>query len=298
MCNWLKRIFKKNDKSQIQKDVSLKNKTWLGVGGCAEFYFEPKNKKELSDVLHQWNGNITVLGAGSNTLIRDGGVDGLIIHLGKAFSKIVVKKDEIVCGAGALMIEVGKIASSRGISGFESLAHIPGSVGGAIRMNAGAYGCEIKDILTSVVIMDRNGHIQKIKIDRDFMNYRNNVLPEDWIFIEATFKGSKKTPKEVAELTAQFKKKREATQPVRIKTLGSTFKNPENLKAWELIKKAGADQIKKGPISMSEKHANFLDNKGGATSRQVEDLIAEVQKKVFEHCGINLELEIKIIGKE
>lgn len=284
-------------KAEIKKNVPLAKKTWMGVGGKAEFYFEPADEKDLSFFIkNKPELPISLLGGGSNIIIRDNGVPGVVIHLGKEFANISLNKDEITCGAGLLTIDLAKFALKNGLSGFEFLSGIPGTVGGAIRMNAGAYGKEIKDILVSVRLIDGNGSIQEISPQSDFFKYRKNALPDDWIFIGATFKGTPETPEKIQEKMNDFKKKRETNQPTGVKTCGSTFKNPEGLKAWQLIDKAGCRGMKKGDAIMSTKHANFLINQGRATAQDVEDLGEEVRKRVLKKCGVLLEWEVKRIG--
>ncbi len=286
-------------KAEIRQNVALAKKTWLGVGGPAEFYFEPADEKDLARFIKNKPAlPITVLGGGSNVLIRENGIPGVVIHLGKSFTNYTVQDNIISCDAGLLTIDLSKIAQKNGLSGFEFLSGIPGSVGGALRMNAGAYGTEIKNILVSMRVIDGNGTIHDIEPQSDFFKYRKNALPEDWIFIGASFRGTKKTPEEIYQTMQELKKKREETQPIGIKTCGSTFKNPEGLSAWKLIEKAGCRGLKKGDAQISSKHCNFLINNGKASAKDLEDLGEEVRQRVLKKCGVLLEWEVKRLGIE
>ncbi len=290
-------IFLPRTKSEIKKNIPLAKKTWMGVGGEAEFYFEPFDEKDLSFFIKNKPAiPMTVLGGGSNVIIRDKGVPGIVVHLGKSFANITRKGNIITCGAGLLTIDLAKFAQKEGLSGFEFLSGIPGSVGGALRMNAGAYGSEIKDILTSIRLVDGNGSVQEFSPQADFFQYRRNALPDDWIFIGASFKGTPAEPTVIQSKMDEFKKKREMGQPTGVKTCGSTFKNPEGLKAWQLIDKAGCRGLKKGDAIVSEKHSNFLINQGKATAEDVEELGEEVRRRVLKKCGVHLEWEVKRIG--
>lgn len=284
-------------KGEIRQNVPLAKKTWMGVGGNASYYFEPEDEEDLAHLIKYCPQiPILIFGGGSNIIVRDGGVPGLTIHLGKPFTNVKRDGDDIVCGAGLLSVDLSRFAQKNGLSGFEFLCGIPGTVGGALRMNAGAYGSEIKSILKSIRFVDSNGQIEEIEPQEDFFKYRKNGLPDDWIFTGAVFKGIPEKPEKIAEKMAEFKAKREANQPVGVKTCGSTFKNPDGLKAWELIDKAGCRGLTKGDACVSEKHTNFLINKGKATAADVEKLGEEVRKRVFEKSGVLLEWEIKRVG--
>ncbi len=284
-------------KNEIKRNVPLAKKTWMGVGGTAEYYFEPFDEKDLSFFIKNKPGMpMTILGGGSNIIIRDKGVPGVVIHLGKNFANISRNGDIITCGAGLLTIDLAKFAQKEGLSGFEFLSGIPGSVGGALRMNAGAYGNEMKDILSSVRLIDGNGSVQEFSPQPDFFQYRRNALPDDWIFVGASFKGIPADPAVIQEKMNDLKKKRESGQPAGVKTCGSTFKNPEGLKAWQLIEKAGCRGLERGDAVVSDKHANFLINRGKATAEDVEELGEEVRRRVLKKCGVQLEWEVKRIG--
>ncbi len=284
-------------KGEIRKNVPLAKKTWLGVGGPAEFYFEPFDEKDLSKFIkNKPNIQTTVLGGGSNVLIRDKGIPGVVIHLGKNFTKCVLKGESIVCDAGLLTMELAKFAQKNSLSGFEFLSGIPGTIGGAIRMNAGAYGREIKDVLTSIRAIDGNGNIHELEPHPDFFQYRKNILPENWIFIGATFKGTPQSSEIILATMQKQKAQREATQPIGVKTCGSTFKNPDGLSTWKLIEKAGCKNLKKGGAHLSEKHCNFLINSGKATAKDIESLGEEIRHHVLQKCGVLLEWEVKRLG--
>ena len=304
LFNLLKKIFSRRlhfvfpaTKAEIRTNVSLAKKTWMGVGGNAEFYFEPADEKDLCNFIKDKPAiPILVLGGGSNIIVRDGGVPGITIHLGKPFASVAQQGNEIICGAGLLSVDLARFAQKCGLTGFEFLSGIPGTVGGALRMNAGAYGSEIKDILKTVRVVDSSGQIQEMTPQSDFFKYRENGLPDDWIFIGATFTGIPEEEDKIIQKMQEFKTKREANQPQGVKTSGSTFKNPDGLKAWLLIDKAGCRGLKKGDAIISEKHTNFLINQGKASSADVEGLGEEVRKRVYDKCGIMLEWEVKRVG--
>jgi UDP-N-acetylmuramate dehydrogenase len=285
-------------RGKLTENAALSKMTWMNVGGPAEVLFEPADEQDLALLIsHHLNIPTTLLGAGSNVIIRDGGVPGLVIHLGKNFSYCKVNENNTIeCGASLLVMELAKTAQKNGLSGFEFLCGIPGSVGGALRMNAGAYGAEIKDILVSIRLINQKGEIKTIPMDAEFFRYRQNLLPSGWIFVGATFKGTPKNAEEILETMAGYKEMREKNQPVGVKTCGSTFKNPEGLQAWRLIDKAGCRGMKIGGAEVSQKHCNFLINTGKATAGDVEALGETIRKKVLESSGISLEWEVLRIG--
>ena len=284
-------------KAEIKTNVPLSKKTWMGVGGNAEFYFEPADEKDLCNFIkNKPEIPMLILGGGANIMVRDGGVPGVTIHLGKPFANITLDGDKIICGAGLLSMDLSRFAQKNGLSGFEFLCGIPGTVGGALRMNAGAYGSEIKDILVSVRVVDSSGQIQEMTPQSDFFKYRENALPDDWIFVGATFKGNPADPEKIMATMQEFKAKREASQPFGVKTCGSTFKNPIGLTAWSLIDKAGCRDLKVGDACISPKHANFLVNNGKASCADVEGLGEEIRKRVYDKCGVMLEWEVKRVG--
>jgi UDP-N-acetylmuramate dehydrogenase len=285
---------------KITFNENLSKLSWFNLGGPAQVLFRPKNLKELSIFLKKINGfgNIKIIGAGSNTLIRDGGLDGVIIKLGKAFSHLsMLNPHTIIAGASAIDKNVSKFASQNSLTGFEFLSCIPGSIGGAVKMNTGCYGENISNILISVQAIDHTGNIKVINAADIKFYYRGSDLSNDLIFISATFKGKKDKKKNIEKKINMFLKKKANTQPLKVKTCGSTFKNPKNKKAWELIQESGCIGMKIGDAQISDKHCNFFINNGKAKSEDLEKLILQVKDKVFKKTGIKLELEVQIIGK-
>ena len=290
--------------SKISFNESLSKLSWFNLGGPAKVLFRPKNLRELSIFLREIKkikeiNKIKVLGAGSNTLIRDGGFDGIIIKFGKFFSHIsLFNPNTIIAGASVLDKNVSSFALENSLSGFEFLSCIPGTIGGAIRMNSGCYEEDISRILVSLQVMDFNGNIRVIQSSDIKFHYRGSSLNENLIFISATLKGKKDNKSNIQEKINIFTVKKNLTQPSKIKTCGSTFKNPENKKAWKLIKDSGCAGMKVGDAQISDKHCNFFVNNGNAKSEDLEKLIYQVKKKVLNKTGINLELEIQIIGEK
>lgn len=284
-------------KKKIKKNENLAKYSWFNLGGSAEFFFKPNDKKELSEYLKLENNSITILGAGSNTLIRDGGVKGSVIKLGPKFSFINIINDNIL-HVGALTFDkkLSEFALENSISGFEFLSCIPGSVGGSIKMNSGCYGQQISTNLLSIEVMNKEGEITEIKKKKINFFYRGCDLPKNFIILSAKFNIVLSDKKIIKQKQENLIKKKKQDQPSQLKTCGSTFKNPNNLKAWQIIKNADCHKLSVGGAIISEKHNNFFINNGEATSKDIEDLIKMVQEKVFKHSGINLELEIKIIG--
>ena len=292
---------KKKISGKISFNESLSKFSWFNLGGPAKVLFRPKNLKELSIFLKEIKGinEIKVLGAGSNTLIRDGGFDGIIIKFGKSFSHLsLFDSNTIIAGASALDKNVSNFALENSLSGFEFLSCIPGTIGGAIRMNSGCYGAEISGILASVQAIDVNGNIRVIQSSNIQFYYRSSSLDDNLIFISATFKGKRDNKQNIQKKINNFVNQKKGTQPQKIKTCGSTFKNPENNKAWKLIKDSGCAGMRVDDAQISEKHCNFFINNGNATSEDLEKLISQVQNKVLNKTGINLELELQIIGKK
>ena len=286
---------------QILFDESLSKHSWFNLGGPAKIIFKPKNLNELSIFLKNFRGfnKIKVLGAGSNTLIRDGGFDGVIIKFGKSFSHIsLFNRNMLIAGASALDKNVSNFALENSLSGFEFLSCIPGTIGGGIRMNSGCYGEDISKILVSVQAMDLNGKVKVIYSSDIKFSYRRCSLDNSLIFISATFKGKKDNNLNIQKKIINLVERKKKDQPSKIKTCGSTFKNPENNKAWSLIKKSGCASMKVGDAHISEKHCNFFVNKGNAKSQDLENLIYQVKNKVLDKTGIKLELELEIIGEK
>ena len=290
---------KKTFSDQILIDEKLSKYSWFNLGGPAKIVFKPKNLNELSSFLRKINGevNIKVLGAGSNILIRDGGFEGVVIKLGKPFSRIsLLNKNTLIAGASALDKSVSIFACENSISGFEFLSCIPGSIGGGVRMNSGCFGSDISKILVSVQVMDFNGSVRVIHASDINFLYRSCDLEKNLIFVSATFKGGNDKKNNIKEKTDDLVKIKKNNQPTKIKTCGSTFKNPKNKKAWLLIRDSGCSNMSVGDAYVSEKHCNFFVNKSKAKAQDVEDLIYKVENKVFEKTGIKLELEVEIIG--
>ncbi len=295
----LSKKFSKN----ISSNINLSNYSWFNLGGPAEYFFKPENRAQLLEFLEynkQTNLNLTILGAGSNTLIRDKGIKGVVIKLGSNFSKIkLVNKDLIEVGAGTLDRKIADFAKLNGIGGLEFLSCIPGSIGGSVKMNSGCYENDISKVLVSIKVIDPKECKEK-EISKENIKffYRGTNLPDEFIITSIKLKG-KTMPVEIIEkYQKELMQKKKLTQPSQIKTCGSTFKNLDSKKkAWQIIKEAQCDNLKEGDASISEKHCNFFVNNGNAKSADIEKLIKKVKEKVNEKTGINLELEIKIIGE-
>ena len=296
--NLLQKKFGKN----LIINESLSKYNWFNLGGSAELFFRPENENQLKEFLDDIKKNnlkISILGAGSNLLIRDGGIKGAVIKLGSKFSSIkLLDKKTIEVGASALDRKVSDYAKESGISGFEFLACIHGSIGGAIVMNSGCYGSEISNILYSMKIMDFEGKLKIIKKDEIKFSYREINLPKNSIILSAVFEGIISSKEIIEKKQNELINMKKKSQPSRIKTGGSTFKNQENKKAWSLIKESGCDNFFEGDAKISEKHSNFFINAGKASASDIEKLIFKVRQEVKNKTGVNLELEIKIIGDE
>ena len=292
---------KKKISGEILFNENLSKFSWFNLGGPAKVFFKPKNVNELSLFLKENNeiSEIKVLGAGSNTLIRDGGIEGVVIKLGKNFSHLsLFNSDTIIAGASALDRKLSDFAYENSLSGLEFLSCIPGTIGGAIKMNSGCYDQDISKILISVQAMDLNGKIKVIYSKDIKFYYRGTSLNEKLIFLSATFKGKKNDKLNIKKKMEKFIKQKKVAQPSKIKTCGSTFKNPINEKAWRLIKDSGCAGMSVGGAYISKQHCNFFVNDGKAKSNDLEKLIYQVKRKVLEKTGIDLELEIQIIGKK
>ncbi len=287
----------------VKKNVNLANYSWFNLGGNAQFFFKAEEIKQLLDFLKEAkkkNLKTTILGAGSNTLFRDNGVKGAVIKLGKEFSYIkIIEKDILEVGAATLDRKLANFAKDNNIGNFEFLSCIPGSIGGAITMNSGCYDNEISKVLLSIKALDKST-LTEIEIKKDDINfsYRGTDLKDDLIIISARFKGNINKKSFIEKKQNEYIRNKKKTQPSQIKTCGSTFKNiSRDKKAWMLIKEAGCNKLKVGDAIISEKHCNFFVNNGNAKSSDIEDLINKVKKRVYEKTGVNLELEIKIIGE-
>ena len=283
-------------------DYDLKKTNWFNIGGNAKVFFKPENLKDLVNFLKNFGNKekFFILGAGSNVLIKDQGFDGVVVKLGKDFSNIsILTNKTIIAGSASIDKKVAEFASENNIGGLEFLSCIPGSIGGGIRMNSGCFGEEFKDILLSVQAVDRKGKVLTIPSSRIKFEYRTNDLPRDLIFLSASFKGNFKN-KDIAKKDMEIlKNKKEKTQPARVKTGGSTFKNPitqTKEKVWKLIKSSVQANTSFGDAAISEKHSNFFVNKNNATYEDMKKLIDFVRNSVREKTGINLDLEIEIVG--
>lgn len=284
-------------RGQVAENAPLHKMTWLGVGGPAEILYTPADTDDLEYFLtNQPGAPLTVIGGGSNLLIRDGGIPGIVVHLGKSFNTIRVDGDKIVCGAGAKNMEIAKTAMETGLSGFEFLCGIPGTLGGSIRMNAGAHGRSTADIIQEITAFDIIGKKMVLQRNEIPFDYRTNALPDNWIFTGAILKGMPENKENIQKRMTEYKQIREKAQPTGVKTAGSMFKNPIGLKAWQLIEKAGCRGLKVGGAMVSEKHCNFFINTGKATAQDFETLGETVQRRVYETSEITLEWEVRRIG--
>lgn len=276
----------------------LSGVTWFRVGGPAEVLYRPADADDLAAFLAARPKDVplTVLGVGSNVLVREGGVPGVVIRLGRAFAAIETRGTEIIAGAGALDVTVARVASDSGIAGLEFLIGIPGTIGGALRMNAGAFGGEIKDVVVAVDALDPAGDRKSLEPEDLGFGYRSSAVPEDWIFVGARLVGRSDEPDVIARRMEDIRTRRDATQPTRVRTGGSTFANPPGHSAWRLIDAAGCRGLRVGGAVVSEKHCNFLINTGSATAADLEALGEEVRRRVFETSGVRLDWEIRRIG--
>jgi len=273
---------------------------WFKSGGNAEWLFEPKDEQDLVDFLRELDPSIPVmaLGLGSNLIVRDGGVPGVVIRLGKAFAKIErIDEATLRCGGGASGILVSSTARDAGIAGLEFLRGIPGTVGGFVRMNGGAYGREVGDILLSAKLALRTGEMVEWPAKKFGYTYRHSEVSPGAVVIEATFRGVPGDPEAIGAEMDAIARAREESQPLRSRTGGSTFKNPAGHKAWALIDAAGCRGLRQGDAQVSEKHCNFLLNLGSATSAEIEALGEEVRRRVEAKTHINLEWEIQRVGR-
>lgn len=285
-------------RGRYAENVPLAPITWFRVGGPAEVLFRPADEDDLSAFLAGRPADVpvTVLGVGSNLLVRDGGVPGVVIRLGRAFARIEAMGDEISAGAGALDANVARAALEAGIGGLEFLSGVPGTIGGALRMNAGAYGGEMKGIVVSARAISADGVIHALAADALRFSYRRCSVPKDWIFLAARMRGQLQQREAIARRMDEIRSRREATQPIRTRTGGSTFANPDQARAWELIDRAGCRGLVIGGAKVSEQHCNFLINTGSATAADLEALGEEVRRRVFAATGQRLEWEIDRIG--
>ena len=286
-------------RGKLTADAPLAPLVWLKSGGRAEWLFEPKDVEDLQELLAGLDPDVPVmaLGLGSNLIVRDGGVSGVVVRLGKPLAT-VERLDEttIRCGGGASGILVSSTARDAGIAGVEFLRSIPGTVGGFVRMNGGAYGREVQDILVDCDVVLRDGQLRTLALDELGYTYRHSELPEGCVVVSATFRGQPGEPATIQTEMDRIAAAREESQPLRSRTGGSTFKNPPGSKAWQAIDHAGCRGLRVGDAQVSEKHCNFLLNLGTATSTDIEGLGEEVRRRVKADSGIELEWEIQRIG--
>jgi UDP-N-acetylmuramate dehydrogenase len=280
------------------ENAALKDLVWFRVGGAAEVLFRPADADDLATFMYARPADlpVSVVGVGSNLLIRDGGIPGVVVRLPGSFGKIAAEGTRVRAGAAALDAAVARAAADAGIGGLEFLRGIPGTIGGALRMNAGCYGREIKDVFVEAKAVDSLGNIVTLNADDMAFVYRKSGVPDDLIFVEAVLEGEAGDPEEIRSRMNALVEQRESTQPVKSKTGGSTFKNPPGHKAWQLIDEAGCRGLMHGAAQVSEKHCNFLINTGEATAADIEGLGEDVRARVKEKFGIALEWEIKRVG--
>ena len=294
-------LAKKYNKNLLN-NIQLSNYSWFNLGGPAEYFFKPENEEQLIEFIKEnkkYNLPITILGAGSNTLIRDKGIKGVVIKLGPNFSKIKLIDDRTIeVGAATLDKKVSGFAKDNSISGFEFLSCIPGSVGGAVIMNSGCYGEDISKILISIDVVDlKSGQKKTFKNGDIKFHYRGTDLPDNFLITSILLRGECKSKDLIEKIQNEMIIKKKRSQPSQIKTCGSTFKNVNfETKAWKLIKETGCNKFKEGDAAISEKHCNFFVNNGNARAADIEKLIHKVKKAVNDKTGVDLELEIKIIG--
>jgi UDP-N-acetylmuramate dehydrogenase len=286
-------------RGRVTANAPLAPTTWFRVGGPAEVLFRPADESDLAEFLAALDPGVpvTVIGVGSNLLVRDGGVDGVVVRLGRGFAAIEVTGRRARVGAGALDSTVAETTAAAGIAGFEYLCGVPGTIGGALRMNAGAYGQDTAAITATARAVDRSGRVHEVAREGLGFAYRHASAPADWIFTAATLVGTRDEPAAIARRMAAIRAEREQAQPVRSRTGGSTFTNPPGAKAWQLIDRAGCRGLKRGAAQVSEQHCNFLINTGGATAAELEALGEEVRRRVLEATGVHLAWEIRRIGR-
>ena len=286
-------------RGKYKKNEPLKKHPRFADGGPAAVIFIPEDIEDLSSFMQKRPHNIPiyVIGGGSNLLVRDGGIPGVVIKLDSpAFKKYQLGENTITCGCGMRNIDLQKIMIKHRFGGLEFLSSIPGAIGGSVKTNAGCYGREAKDVIISAQVVNGEGDISSIPVEDLMLSYRSSFFPEDWIITAITFRTHADTPEHIMEIINDQKNKRMKSQPHNVKTAGSTFKNPEGLKAWELIKKSGCDQLSVGGAKVSEVHCNFLVNTGGATAKDIETLGETIIKQVRDKTSITLEWEIKRVG--
>ena len=286
-------------RGELEENAPLDRETWFRAGGPADVLFRPADRDDLIEFIKKKPKDVpvTVIGYGSNLLVRDGGVAGVVVRMGKRMAEIEIDGDDVSAGAGAGDVAVSAAARDAGVAGLEFLSGIPGTIGGALRMNAGAYGREMKDIVVECKALDPAGELHKLKPADLGFEYRHCGLPEDWIFTSAVMRGTRDDKAKIAERMAEIRRQREESQPLRTRTGGSTFANPPGHKAWKLIDEAGLRGFKLGGAMVSEKHTNFLINTGDASAADIENLGEEIRRRVKAKSGVTLEWEIRRVGR-
>lgn len=286
-------------RGRMASQVSLAAVTWFRVGGPAEVMVRPADVEDLEAFLKDRPRDValTVLGVGSNVLIRDGGIDGIVLRLGRGFAGVSIEGNRVRAGAAALDVNVSLAARDAGLAGLEFLRGIPGTIGGALKMNAGAYGGEIRDVLVEATALDADGGRHVLSAADMGFTYRHASVPDDWILVEAVFEGRPGDSVEIGARMAAIAQAREDSQPIRTRTGGSTFKNPPDRRAWELIDAAGCRGLTRGGAQVSEQHCNFLINLGEATAADLESLGEEVRWRVLQNSGVELQWEVVRLGR-
>ena len=291
-------------RGDLEAEAPLARFTWFKVGGPAEVLFQPADADDLAQFLAAKPDDVpvTIIGTASNIIIRDGGIEGVVVRIGRGFADIQIDGDVITAGAGANDLTVARKARDGGLGGLEFLTGIPGAIGGALRMNAGAYGREIADVVIDAEALDGAGTLHRLKAAELGFGYRHCGAPEDWIFTAARLQGHPADGDDISLRMDEIQAERETTQPIKTPTGGSTFANPPGLesggmKAWELIEKAGLRGLRRGAAQVSELHCNFLINTGGATAADLEGLGEDIRRRVLIDSGVNLEWEIRRIGR-
>jgi UDP-N-acetylmuramate dehydrogenase len=287
-------------RGRYRYNADLSKSNWFQVGGPAEVLFKPEDAEDLAFFLKEKESEllVTVIGVGSNLIVRDGGIKGVVIRLGRGFAQMQQEGESLIVGAGCLDVNVARFSAECGLAGMEFLSGIPGTIGGALAMNAGAYGGEIKDIVQEVQVVTPEGEVQWVAPEIFQYDYRHAEVPEGWIFTAVKLKGTPAISAEIEARIEEIQSSREASQPIRERTGGSTFRNPDGHKAWQLVDEAGCRGLSIGDAQVSQKHCNFMINHGNASAAELEALGEEVRKRVNEHSGVELHWEIKRIGEK
>ncbi len=283
---------------KLSTNAQLSRITWFRVGGPAEVLFRPADRDDLAGFLRARPADVpvAVIGVGANILVRDGGIPGVLIRLGRAFSTVRIDGSTVSAGAGTSDVNVSIACRNRSVAGLEFLSGIPGTIGAGLRMNAGAYGREMSDVVSAAEAMDADGDVHTLTPGDLGFSYRRSAVPADWIFLSATLEGEPDQRHEISARMNEINRERNQSQPVKLRTGGSTFVNPAGHKAWQLIEAAGCRGLAVGGARVSEQHCNFLINTGDATAADLEDLGEEVRRRVKDHSGIELDWEIRRLG--